>query len=149
MAVIADARLIERRLETLRARREQLTAPAGSAQPLPPWAVDTLVAIGMTRAEIETIEAEQCAGVDDREGELIETDAAIEALERELVVRGEGSLEAVHGLAEIALARLRSTVPGSPDDLFYDAGQARAVELVARVVAGLERLRTGNMRRTG
>jgi hypothetical protein len=151
MAVIADARLIERRLETLRARRTELARPRGVRAPLPDWAADTLQALGMTRAEIATLDAEAAAepGPDEQEAELRDTDEAIDALEQELLARRDDSPQALHALAEVALARLKRSAPLDPDDVFYDAGEARAVALLEQVVAGLGRLREEGWRRTG
>jgi histidinol-phosphate/aromatic aminotransferase/cobyric acid decarboxylase-like protein len=151
MVVIADTRLIERRLQTLRARRDQLTAPRGSRRPLPDWAAETLMALGMTRAEIAADEAALALepSPDERERELAETEAAIEALEEELLLQGDGSAAALHALAELALARLKRSTTVDPKNVFYDAGEARAVALFEQVVSGLDRLRRTDWRRTG
>jgi hypothetical protein len=151
MALVADARLIERRLETTRARRAAAEAPAGTRAPLPDWAADTLVMLGMTRDEIARAEAETAAApvADPGDAEDDSADAAVEALEDALLARAGESLDAVHALAEIALARLKRSAPVDPNDVFYDAGEARAVALFEQVVAGLERLRGEEWRRTG
>ncbi len=151
MVVIADARLMERRLETLRRRRETLDTAPGSRQPLPDWAADALVSMGMTRAEIETADAEAAAapGADERERELTAVDAAIDALEAELLARRGDSLITLHALAEVALARLKRSAATDPGDVFYDAGEARAIALFERVVSGLGRLQEAELQRTG
>lgn len=155
MALVADARLIERRLETTRARRAAAEASAGTRAPLPDWAADTLVMLGMTRDEIARAEAETAAetaaapAADPDDAEPETADAAVEALEDALLARAGESLDAVHALAEIALARLKRSAPVDPNDVFYDAGEARAVALFEQVVAGLERLRGEEWRRTG
>jgi hypothetical protein len=107
--------------------------------------------MGMTREEIASAdaEAEAAPDADERDRELADTDAAIEALEEELLARGEDSIDALHALAEVALARLKRSAPIDPADVFYDAGEARAVALFEHVVSGLGRLRRAAMRRTG
>jgi hypothetical protein len=149
MVVIADTRLIERRRETLRTRRDPTPAPRGARAPMPGWAADALVALGMTRAEIAAADAEAVAEPDAEGGEPVDGDAAVAALEEELLARGGGSPTALYALAELALARLKRSASTDPDDVFYDAGEARAVTLFEHVVAGLERLQDGGWRRTG
>jgi hypothetical protein len=151
MVVIADARLLERRLETLRARREELKAAEGARAPIAGWAADALLALGMTRAEIAAADAEAAAAPApwERERELADTDSAIDALEDELLTASDGSPGALHALAEIALARLRRSVPTDPGDVFYDVGEVRALHLFEHVVDGLARLRETDLRRTG
>lgn len=151
MALVADARLIERRLETMRARRAARSAPEGARVPLPDWAAETLVALGMTRDEIARADAEVAAAPtpDGDEADVDDADAALEALEDALVARGGESLDALHALGEIALARLRCSAALDPGDVFYDAGEARAVTLFEQVVANIGRLRAQEWRRTG
>jgi len=151
MVVIADTRLIERRLETLRARRERLAAPPGARAPLPAWAADTLVELGMTRREIASADAEAAARPTPATsaGELADTDTAIEALEEALLARRDRSPDALYALGEIALARLKRSTAIDPSDLAYDAGQARAVALFEQVVRGLAQLAQVDCRRTG
>lgn len=151
MVVIADTRLIERRLETLRTRRDRLAAPPGARAALPDWAADTLVALGMTRGEIATADAEAAArpAPATTAGELADTDAAIEALEEGLLARRDRSPDALYALGEIALARLKRSTAIDPADVAYDAGQARAVALFEQVVRGLADLARADCRRTG
>ena len=135
MVVITDRRLIERRADALRKRR---CAADGSAQadgPMPGWAVEALVALGMTRAEIGAAEAVAPEAPD----EPARTADTIASSEVELVARRDASPEALHALAEIALTRLKRGAPGD----------ARAVALLEHVVGGLARLRDGGWRRTG
>jgi hypothetical protein len=149
MVVIADTRLIERRLETARSRGGPPQASAGGPAPMPDWAADALVALGMTRAEIAAADAANAAELDPRERDVADTDAAIDALEDELMGREERSPATLHALAELALARLRRSAPTDPNDVFYDAGEARAVALLEQVVVGLAQLRDDGWRRTG
>jgi hypothetical protein len=150
MVVIADTRLIERRLQTLRAERERLAAPSGARAPLPDWAADTLVALGMTRTEIAAADtaAATAPGPGTIAAELADTDAAIETLEEALLARKDRSPDALHALGEIALARLKRSVAVDPGDVAYDVGQARAVALFDQVVRGLARLAEADCRRT-
>jgi hypothetical protein len=151
MVVIADTRLIERRLETLRAERERLAAAPGARAPLPDWAADTLLALGMTRSEIAAADDEAAAAPTRATvaGELADTDAAIEALEEALLARRDRSPDALQALGEIALARLKRSAATDPSDVGYDAGQARAVALFEQVVRGLAQLTEADCRRTG
>lgn len=149
MVVIADTRLLERRLETVRARRDPREAAPGAGAPLPDWAADALVALGMTRAEIAAAEAAREAELARRERADADADAAIDALEEELLGREDRSPATLHALGELALARLKRSAPTDPQDVFYDAGEAKAVALFEHVVAGLGRLRDEGWRRTG
>lgn len=148
MVVIADTRLIERRLETVRARRERCDAAPGARAPIPDWAADALVALGMTRAEIAAAEATSDRDAREVDG-IGDTDAAIDALETELLGREDRSPATLHALAELALARLKRSAPSDPSDVFYDSGEARAIAVFEHVVAGLGRLRDEGWRRTG
>ncbi len=157
MVIIADTRLLERRLQTVRARRDPDEAAPDAAAPLPDWAADALVALGMTRAEIAAAEAARAADLDRRERDGADADddadadadAAIDALEEELLGREDRSPATLHALGELALARLKRSAPTDPQDVFYDAGEARAVALFEHILAGLGRLRDEGWRRTG
>jgi len=151
MVVIADTRLIERRLQTVRARRDRRAAAPGAGTPLPDWAADALVALGMTRAEIAAAEAAREGEPDGCERGVADAEAgaAIDALEQELLAREDRSPATLHALAELALARLKRGAPTDPNDVFHDPDGARTVALFEHVVGGLERLRDEDWRRTG
>ncbi len=149
MVVIADTRLIERRLDTLRSRRDQGEPSHGARAPMPEWAADALVALGMTRAEIAAGDALAAADGEREEPGVADTDDAIGTLEEELLRREDRSPATLHALAELALSRLKRSAPTDPNDVFYDAGEARAVALFEHVVGGLEQLREDGWRHTG
>jgi hypothetical protein len=142
MVVITDRRLIERRAEALRKRRGAASATARAEGAMPEWAVEALVELGMTRAEIGAA-APGDRGAPTVPAEPVRTADAIATLEAELVARRDASPAALHALAELALARLKRGGHGQ------DGGDARAVVLFEHVVGGLARLRDGGWRRTG
>lgn len=149
MAIVEHVRLIERRLASLRAERDRLSSPRGSTAQLPAWAADALVHAGMTRDEIERFDAEPAVDSEDADAQRERLDDAIEALENELIMRSDHSLETLQGLAEIALGRLRRALPANPDDLFFDAGNAQTLRIVECLADGLTRLNEQPVRNVG
>lgn len=149
MAIVEHVRLIERRLASLRAERDRLNAPRGSTAQLPTWAADALVHAGMTRDEIARFDTEPTVALEDIDAQRERLDDTIEALENELVMRSDHSLESLQGLAEIALGRLRHAIPSDPNDLFFDAGDAQTLRLVERLADGLARLNEPAVRNVG
>lgn len=135
MSVVENARLIERRLEALRARRDRLPR----TRALPPWAAEALLHAGMARHEIESFDAATAPFADPAAAERARLDDAIETLEGDLMLRGDDTLANLKALAELALARLRRASPSEP----------RALELVERVADGLQRLGTEPVRQAG
>ncbi len=150
MVVIENARLVERRIEALRARREALAATRGGRGSLPDWATEALVQVGMTRADIATFNAETATrGPEDIEAERRRIDAKIDKLEEELMRQPVDTLASLQALAEVGVARLRRVTATDPNDLFYDAGEAQALALLDRVVRELRRFEPEELRRVG
>jgi hypothetical protein len=150
MVVIENARLVERRIQALRERRAGLASPRGTKGAIPGWAADVLVQTGLTRAEIEAFDAEpEVAGEGDFDTDVRELDAAIDQLEAELLQRPIETFAGIQALAEVGVARLRRMTTTDPDDVFFDAGAARALELLDRVVSELRRYEHTELRRVG
>jgi hypothetical protein len=147
MVVIADTRLIERRLRTDYARGGRRRAQRPAPGPMPDWAADALVAVGMTRAEIAA--AEPAPNVPPTHRMHARDEAARVAVEEELLAREAPSPATLHALGELALARLKHCAPLDSGDVRYHPGEAGAVALFEQVVSGLARLRDRDQRRTG
>lgn len=151
MVVITDRRLIERRAGALKQRRRAAAGAAPAEGPMPEWAIEALVALGMTRAEIASVNrgAPAVRAVPATSEEPARTADAIATLQAELAGRQEVSPAALHALAEIALARLKRGDPADAGQAPNGSCDARAVALFEHVVGGLARLRDEDWRRTG
>ncbi len=139
MVLIENARLKERRLEALRAKRRSPATVRPPATSLPNWAADVLVQVGMTRDEIAAFEAQ----VSDEDAEHASVEAAIDELQATLFLQGEQNVGALETLAQSVADRLRRNASATRP------GAARRVVVVERGTGGLQRVDDGKTRRVG
>lgn len=152
VSVIANSVLLSHRIRELQRRRAALIEQQEQLRmQLPDWAIEPLRLVGMTGDEVKglvddwsTVETE--AGLDGIETRLDEIDGQIDEIETLLVETPSSSLEDIRPVLALALNRFREFVVTDPNDVFYDHGEARLLQLLERVHEDLgEVIRQGHL----
>jgi hypothetical protein len=152
MTVIASTTLLIRRIAEVRRRRDVLVDRQERLRGnLPEWALAPLQLVGLTANEIKSLmsdlsEAEKQVGLDDIDHEIEQLDQQIEELENLLLTTPSRSLDGIHAVLDMAVARFRGQTVTDPSDVFYDYGDARILVFLERASEDLRALMSETQR---
>ncbi len=141
--VVTNSILLARRIQELQKRRNSLRTTMDEVRShLPDWALEPLRLVGKTNEEIRELVAQLAStegnvGLDEMEKELQALDATIERLESELVQNPSTSLQEIEAVARLAVRRLHDLVVTDPNDVFFDATEARVLSIVEHAHSGI------------